>query len=155
MKNNTLIQENGFIAIIATIIISLILSVMALQESTAGFRARFNILGTEAKEQAIALAEGCAKRATANIITDFNYVGNSTTTFPIGTCHVFQIIFDSPSAGFATIKTQAHVRGSYANLILMINLHNINVGHPTAHYPSIYSNPKVTTVSLKEIPILY
>jgi hypothetical protein len=128
MKNKKIENEKGFIALMATIIISLILAVMALEESAAGFHARFNILGTEAKEQATALAEGCADQAAAHLITDPNYLGNSTATLAAGTCHIFPIALNSPAPGLATVKTQAQVRGSYANLAITLNMSNLPLG---------------------------
>lgn len=139
-------DQKGFIALMATIIISLILVVMALEEGASGFHARFNILGTEAKEQATALAEGCADQALANLITDSAYIGNTDIPFPEGTCHVDTI--DTHLAPLAVIKTQAVVRGSYANLSITMNMNNIHLGvSPTTPtqgilvvYTIIYNN---------------
>ncbi len=121
-------KQDGYIALMATIVISLILLVMTVEESQSGWSARFNILGTEAKEQASALAEGCADQALAKIIIDPTYAGNTSITTSGGTCHIFPIVFDTPSAGFVTIKTQAEVRNSFANLNTATNLNDIHVG---------------------------
>ncbi len=123
--------NSGYVALMATIIISIILLVMAVEEGQAGWHARFNILGTEAKEQANALAEGCADQALAAIVTDPSYAGNATTTTSGGTCHVFPIQFNTPTTGFVTIKTQAEVRSSFANLEIAMNMNQIHLGTPT------------------------
>lgn len=117
----------------ATIIISLILLVMTVEEGSSGWYARFNILGTEAKEQATSLAEGCAEQAMAKLLTDPTYTGGATTTTSIGTCHIFPIQLNFPVAGLVTIKTQAVVRESYANLDMAMNMNDIHFGNiPTA-----------------------
>src|SRR4051812_36281955 len=108
--------QGGYIALMATIVISLILLVMTVEEGSAGWSARFNILGTEAKEQASSLAEGCAEQALATLLTDPTFTGGATTTTEVGTCHVFPVQMNYPVAGLVTIKTQAVVQGSYANL---------------------------------------
>ena len=77
-------QSGGYIALMATIIISAILLVLSVEASLAGFHARFNILGTEAKEQAASLAQGCADQALSAIVTDPSYTGNATTTTSAG-----------------------------------------------------------------------
>lgn len=141
--------QSGFIVLMATIIISLILLVMALEEGASGYHARFNILGTEAKEQAVALAEGCADRATANLITDPDYLGNSTTTFSGGTCHVFPIVLNSPAPGLATVKTQARVRGSYANLAITLNMNGLRDDITPPPPPPIFG---VTVGEWEEVP---
>ena len=124
----------------ATIVISLVLLVMAVEEGSSGWFARFNILGTEAKEQASALAEGCAEQAQAALLTDPNY-GYATTTIMTsgGTCHVFPVQFNFPIAGLVTIKTQAVVRNSYANLDMAMNMNDI-------HFGSIPTTPTTGTL---------
>jgi hypothetical protein len=126
-----MIKKGGYIALMATIIISLVLLVMTVEEGSSGWYSRFNILGTEAKEQANALAEGCADQALASIVTDPAYFGDATTTTVGGVCHVFPIEFNTPAQGFVTIKTQAEVRDSYANLEMTMNLNEIHLGTPS------------------------
>lgn len=125
--------QRGFIALMATIIISLVLLVMAVKEGNYGWSARFNVLGTEAKEQASALAEGCAEQALASLLTNPNYTGDATTTTSGGTCHIFPVQINFPVAGLVTIKTQANVRGSYANLDMAMHMNDLHLGGiPTA-----------------------
>src|SRR3989338_8808139 len=122
---NTLFIKNangGYIALMATIIISVILLVMAAQEASSGWYARYNILGTEAKEQSSALAEGCADQALAMLITDPDYRGNAPITTAGGTCHVFDVTLNTPLVGFVTIATQAEVREAYTNLQLTTDM---------------------------------
>ena len=148
------IVGGGYVALMATIIISIILLVMTVEESTLGWRARFNILGTEAKEQAHALAEGCADQALAAIVTDTSYQGNVTTVTAGGTCRVFPIQFDTPTAGFVTVKTQAEVRGAFVNLKIVMNLNNIHLGMPVASDEASIASPNFTidTILWREIP---
>lgn len=128
---NTLFIKNangGYIALMATIIISVILLVMAAQEASSGWYARYNILGTEAKEQSSALAEGCADQALAMLITDPDYRGNAPITTAGGTCHVFDVTLNTPLVGFVTIATQAEVRDAYTNLQLTTDMGDIHIG---------------------------
>ncbi len=120
-------KEHGYVALMATIIIAAVLLVMSVEGSIAGWRARFNVLGTEAKEQASALAQGCADQALSAIMTDPSYTGNATTTTDVGTCHVFPIEFNFPIEGVVSIRTQAVVRGSYANLEMQLNMSDIHI----------------------------
>lgn len=126
-------SKKGYIALMATIIISLILLVITVEEGASGWYMRFNILGAEAKEQANSLAEGCAEEAMAKLLTDPTYLGNSTITSSVGTCHVYPIELNSPIAGLLTLKTQAVVKESYANLEMKMNMNDIHFGSiPTA-----------------------
>jgi len=144
-----MIKEKGYIALMATIVISLILLVMAVEEGGAGFHARFNILGTEAKEQSSSLAEGCAEQALANLITDPLYEGDADIIFPDGTCHVFPI--DTSLTPFVTIETQAQVRGSFTTISKKMNIHDIHLGTiPLTPPPS--PDLRATLDSWKELP---
>lgn len=148
------IVGGGYVALMATIIISIILLVMTVEESTLGWHARFNILGTEAKEQANALAEGCADQALTTIVTDPSYRGNATTTTLGGTCHVFPVQFNTPTAGFITIRTQAKVRNSFSNIEMSINMNEIHLGAPTSGSGTsvVPPNFSISIDSWKEIP---
>ncbi len=117
----------GYVALMATIIISAILLVMTVEGSLAGWHARFNVLGTEAKEQASSLAQGCADQALSAIVTDPSYTGDATTTNDIGTCYIFPIQFNTPGAGIITLKAQANVRSSYSNLEMQIDMSEIHL----------------------------
>jgi hypothetical protein len=126
-------NNGGYIALMATIIISLVLLVMIVNEGFSGWMTRFSVLGTEAKEQANALAEGCADQALASLITDPSYLGNTTSHTPGGDCKVFAISQADLDAGLVTLKTQASVRDAFANLELLQNVNNIHLGSiPTA-----------------------
>lgn len=122
-------KNGGYIALMATIIIALVLLVMTVEEGLTGWYARYAVLGTEAKEQATALAEGCGDQALALLITDLTYQGNTDTITPAGDCHTYPITFNSPSAGMVDIKTQAVVRQAYANLELSTNLNSVHLGN--------------------------
>ncbi len=52
--------ERGYVALLATVITGFILLGLAVDDSLAGWHARFNVLTSQNKEQANALAEGCA-----------------------------------------------------------------------------------------------
>lgn len=79
------------------------------------------------------MAEGCADQALSTVLTDPTYIGDVDSTTTGGTCHVFPIQLNFPIAGLVTIKTQAVVRGSYANLDMSMNMNQIHLGSiPTA-----------------------
>ncbi len=138
----------------ATIIISIILLVMTVEQGTSGWYARFNILGTEAKEQAMGLAEGCVEQAIAKLLTDPTYTGNSTTTTSIGTCHIFPIQLNHPTLGLVTIKSQGVVRESYTILNVVVNFNDINTG-PILNTQPTLPNLNIEIVSVNEVPNSY
>lgn len=142
-------------ALMATIVISLVLLVMVVEESSSGWFSRFNILGTEAKEQANALAEGCAEQALATLLTNPSYIGDATTTTADGTCHIFPIQLNFPVMGLVTIKTQAVVRESYANLDMAMEMNDIHLNsipNDDISPPSLPPNLNLDLNSWHEVP---
>src|SRR3989344_8182821 len=69
---------SGYIAIISTIIISLLLLLITLGVSSTGFWGRLNISKTEFKEIGFALAEGCAETALLKLSQNQSYAGGET-----------------------------------------------------------------------------
>jgi len=71
--------EEGYIALIAAILISAALLIMVAVVSFEGFYSRFTILESELKEQSDYLAEACVQTAILKISQDDTYF---TATFP-------------------------------------------------------------------------
>jgi hypothetical protein len=155
-KNNR--APEGYIALMATIIIGAVLLVMSVGISKAGWYARFTILGTEAKEQSAALADGCANQALALLITDSTYVGDATTTLSIGSCYVFPIEVNAPLPGVITLRVQGIVRDSYTNLEMEIALNDVRLDSVPMPEPVVMPllprNFNVHLNSRKELPSL-
>ncbi len=148
-------NKNGYVALMATIIISAVLLVLSVEGSEVGARARFDILGTEAKEQSIALAEGCKNQALATLVSDPSYNGDATTTAVIGTCYIFPILFNTPTTGDITLKVQSRVRNSFSNLEFVIATNNIHLGTTPLPTSAITPpNPSVHVNSWRELPTL-
>lgn len=134
MKQRRGQREGGYIALMTTVVISVVLLVFISQAAFTGWYTRFTVLGTEAKEQASALAEGCSDQALTRVISDVTgtWAQNGVdVTMPggAGTCHIYPVQFNSPS-GYVTVKTQAVVRGAYANLTLAQDFADIHTGTP-------------------------
>jgi len=127
-ENGRSSRHGGYIAIMATVIVSAMLLVMVVQEGFSGWHARFNVLGTEAKERASALAEGCADQALSMLIADLTYEGDTTTMTPAGTCRIFPIEFNTPGAGMVTIKSQGQVSDTFANWSIVMNINELHTG---------------------------
>ena len=126
----------------ATIIISMVLLVMVAQEGFAGWHARFNVLGTESKEQATALADGCIDQALMSVITGFSYTTGATTTLPSGACYISPV--DTSAKGFVTIRSQAQVNGTYANVAIALSVNDVHLG-------SIPSSPGTGTLIIQTL----
>ncbi|MEK7613727.1 MAG: hypothetical protein AAB439_02530 [Patescibacteria group bacterium] len=116
----------------SVLIISLVLLTLAVSVSLTGFYARSNILGSEIKEQSMALAESCVSKAVADVA-----IGNPTTgvvsfsenpyTGDAYECTILSITSDSPNTGETTIETQGIFYNSYTNLVVTIDSNNQNV----------------------------
>lgn len=126
--------NGGYVALMATIIIAMVLLVMVGQEGFAGWHARYNVLGTELKEQANVLADGCADQALSRLLInpfDSSLTNGTTNVLPSGTCVLAPI--DTGTPGKVYVQSQAQVGNAatgvvYANLGILTNVSNIYVG---------------------------
>lgn len=119
--------RGGYIALTATIIISLVLLAMIGEESFSGFFLRSSVLSTEHKAQSASLASGCAATAVAALAADPTYSGGEEVSFTAGDgaqqkCSVALVEFDTPAPGQARMSTQAQVGGAYTTLSTVVEM---------------------------------
>ncbi len=100
-------SNNGFVALMSAIIISVVLLLLATSLSLTGFYDRSNILDRELKEKSSALAEACVDTAILKLANDPTYSGNEIITVSGGeTCRI-----ESISGG--TIISKANYNNTY------------------------------------------
>jgi hypothetical protein len=123
IKNKT--QHNtGFVALMSSIIISVVLLMIATNLSLVSFYNRFNILDTELKAISTNLAEGCADTAILKVAHDLDYfprdeevaIGNNT-------CTIESVTGVNP----ITIETSADYQGYVTHLEVQISGHDLSV----------------------------
>lgn len=85
----------------------------------SGLFSRFNILESEFKKQAFALAEGCADIAISKLAADSNYTGNESIVVDDSPCSILPI---EVSGGQRVIKTWASVKDARTNLRLVVDV---------------------------------
>ncbi len=149
-------KANGYIALMATIIIGAVLLVMTVEMSHTGWSTRFLILGTEAKAESLALAHSCIDLAVAKIMTDPTYLGNSTTTLASGTCYIFPLQIDTPAPDILTVRVRGVVRQAVTNLEQQYDLADVylaEVALPIS-LPAVINNLTVTPTTWREYPIM-
>jgi|GEM_PF-3523471 len=123
-------SQNGFIALVSTLIISAVLLSLMFTTSTASFYARFDALASEYKRTALGLAESCANAGLLKIAqnydysttTDQNYVPGKGVRVDVGeqSCYIQNIIYSDVGVATktATILTSAQfpsVSGAWSN----------------------------------------
>lgn len=149
-------KANGYIALMATIIIGAVLLVMTVEMSQTGWSTRFLILGTEAKAESLALAHSCADLAVAKIMTNPTYLGNSTTTLVSGYCYIFPLLIDTPSPNLLTVKVRGVVRQAVTNLEQQYDMADIYLDEVAlpANPPTGTNNLTATPINWQEYPTL-
>jgi hypothetical protein len=111
-------KHSGFIALMSSIIISVILLVMITGLNLSEFYTRTNILDSELKEKSLALAEACTDTAILKIINNSNYnPTNEMVNVDADTC-VIQSVSGTIEK---TINIQADYQNYFTNLKLKIN----------------------------------
>ncbi len=112
MKNKN--TKSGYIALMTSIFISIILLSVSIKQNSLGWDTAFNILSYESKQQSETLAESCVGFAVASFLN--NTYLEKTTLYPNGRCIYFPIIDNSPSNGLVLINVSAVVKNSFTNI---------------------------------------
>ncbi|MBI4160700.1 MAG: hypothetical protein HY506_02220 [Candidatus Yanofskybacteria bacterium] len=142
---NIFANNDGFIALISSIIIAVLLMAITFALGFSGFFSRVNVLDVEFKERSIALAEACADTAIISLQADPSYVPVAPPgdPIPVGseTCHIWSI---GPVGSWPKIVKVQGIYPSSANKKSYTNF-QIVVSKPST---------KVIVNSWEEIPSL-
>lgn len=118
-------KEEGFIALVTAIALSLILLVVTVTLNQSGFLTRSTLLDSEYKERSSALAEGCVDTALLKLAADPNYIGLETITIGSDSCSILSV--SPPGSPTRTIKTRAEFQEAATNLEVVINTSDLSV----------------------------
>lgn len=118
MKNDT----GGYIALISTLVIALLLVAITFSLSFSAFSARFNILDSEKKGVSNSLAESCVNAAMVKLAANATYTpppGGETLSVGNDTCTILDI---QTSGSQKIIKSQGTFQNTYTNILATITL---------------------------------
>jgi len=121
MKNLQQKQDAGFIALIATILISVVLLTVITGVAHLSFGLRFNILNSELKAKSTRLAEACVQTAILSIVQNNSYTGRETVFVNGNPCYICQVV---TSGGDRIIYTQASSSDVFSNLEVQVHPSN-------------------------------
>lgn len=117
-------NQSGYIALVSTIIISVLLMAVSFATSSSGFFGRFNILNAEFKERSLALAEACVDTALLKLAQNQSYAGNENISMGNDQCSVLPI---ETLSGQKIIKTKAIFQSSVTNLKITVQASDLSV----------------------------
>ena len=148
MLTNNIVKKSssGFIALLVVLCISLVLLATTLELTSTGWYTRYTVLGREQKAQSEALARACLSVAVLRITIDTSYVGNATTTYPVGTCYIFPLQLNIPTAGTLTLHVRAKVQNTLTSLVATYNMHDIQLDSVPDALPSTGAENTSATV---------
>lgn len=114
-------SHGGYVALMATIVLGALLLLMTVEGSVLGWNARFNVLGTEAKEQSLSHARGCLEMAVGLYLTKTFPSEGFEIEYSQGKCDILPIEENTPNIGESTIRVRASVREVHTNLVGVIH----------------------------------
>ena len=138
-------NQSGFIALMATLIIAVVLSMFMFSTNLSSFFAHFDALGSENKRISLALSEACVNSAVLKIAQNYNYTVDwndpdwdyikNGVVLKIGSneCLIKSVTYsqigsiDPNIQKTATINANAQypaVNGSWSASVLTINVRN-------------------------------
>jgi len=121
------IYQQGYVALISAIIISAVLILISVGASATGFFSRFNVLDGEYKERGNQLAEACVDSELLRLAQNSGDTTTGNVSVGTGSCTVFAVLQNSPSAGEITIKTKAVVQQSVTNIEVVVAAGSLNL----------------------------
>ncbi len=83
-------HKSGFIALVTTIILTLVILTLVIAVGFSSFFGRANILGSEVNERSTNLAEACVETAILKIFQDEDYGGRETIKVGSASCYICQ-----------------------------------------------------------------
>ncbi len=124
-------NEEGFVALITAIILSLILISITVTLNQSGYLTRSSLLDTEYKERSTALAEACANVALLKLANDPTYQVASPQQISVGTdsCWIHSVVTGTQDTikASATFQDTAAGKGVSTNLIIVVNASDLSV----------------------------
>jgi hypothetical protein len=111
-------KDRGFIALMSSIIISVILILIIMNSSFTGFYSRMNILDSEVKERSSALADACIDIALLGFAQNPLYSGNVTVPVNDKTCYISTV---TSTLAEKTFTVRGIYMNSYTNLKITVD----------------------------------
>lgn len=118
-------KDEGFIALITAIALTLILLVVTVTLNQTGFFTRSTLLDAEYKERSSALAEACVDTALLKLAADPTYTGPDTVAVGSDSCDIISV--SPPGSPTRTIQTRAVFQEAATNLEVVINDSDLSV----------------------------
>lgn len=117
-------NQSGYIALVSSIIISILLMAVTFAVSSGNFSARFNVLNAEFKERGLALAEACADTALLKLAQNPSYPGNENIFVGNDQCSILAVetLWEQK-----IIKTKAIFQSSVTNLKITVQASDLSV----------------------------
>jgi len=120
--NNPSSTNRGFIALLSTVIISVLLLAAVISLGTRGVMGRYLLLDLENKKKSEGLASACVQSAIIGIAVDPTHEdANNTVAVGKSECLIVSVLANTPSAGKTTIETQGIVSGATTNLRVVVD----------------------------------
>jgi hypothetical protein len=117
-------NQSGYIALVSSIIISILLLMVTFAISSSNLSGRFNVLNAEFKERSLALAEACVDTALLKLAQNQSYSGNENIFVGNDQCSILAV---ETLSGQKIIKTKAIFQNSVTNLKITAQASDLSV----------------------------
>ncbi|MDP3901558.1 MAG: hypothetical protein Q8Q37_01100 [bacterium] len=110
-------KNSGYIAVVTSVILGMLMLMIAVTLSLSSFGSRLNNLDFYNKQTSYFVALSCLDKTLLELSKDSNYGGDATTTVDSFECFAFPIEIDGNNK---IIKSRSRVNGATTNLLLTI-----------------------------------
>lgn len=117
-------RRDGFVALVSSVIISLVAMAVVFSASFSGFFARNSVSANYTKEISAYLSESCVHTAMLKLQQDIDYAGNETITIGSDNCTIRAV---QTSGSNKTVQTRALFERATTNYEVVIDTSNWTV----------------------------
>ncbi len=146
-------SHNGYVALMASVVISVVLLLLSTEAALLGWSTRFAILANESLESSIHLAHSCAELSVGKFLQNPNYRGSEVLNFKAGICEVSPFIINEVSEKIVTMKVRAVVDQVVIIHEYVYKMTDIHIDEPLSSQILVSSNsePSLSLVSWREM----
>jgi hypothetical protein len=146
--------ERGFVALMATVVISVVLLILIVQMTLLAWSTRFMVLDRESSERTMHVAQSCAQQAALRVLVSSTYAGGTSTVGEYE-CVIARVLRHEPSRGLVTVYVQVREGRSQTILEVIYEMNDIYLELvPAVGVSGTSVTPEIVRTSWREIPKL-
>jgi hypothetical protein len=145
--------HNGYVALMASIVISIVLLLLSTEAALLGWSTRFMVIANESKEQSIRVAHSCAELSIGKLLQNPMYRGNEVIEVAGGSCKIFTFVTSEANEKKVIFRVGAVVDAVVIHHEYIYQITDVHIAEPLTPLEVMSPNtaPSFTLTSWREM----